>query len=232
MELLLAIAIIAVLVTLGVSVNSSLRMRADDTKCIANLRQCGEAILAYLHDHNGRFLPKKYWFQYSSYRASTTNKGMREYFQVEPDITPMDPSLWVDSMLTCPAMIRKYPAIKESQFRRGYGINYHFYMSTDGKDVIPSFKNIRAVPSLSRMWILTDGAVDGGAERPDAKGLLGSVNENTAYHQREYMPYPHSGKTNHFLFLDGHIEPLTKEQFRDRPHQREFWGNPDIPATL
>lgn len=230
MELLLAIAIVAVLVTLGVSVGSSVRMKANDTKCMAQLRQSGEAILAYLHDHNGRFLPKKYWFQYSSYRTSTTNKGMREYFQVEPDITPLDPSLWVDSMLTCPAMIRKYPTIKESQFRRGYGINYHFFTTADDK-VVPSFKNIRAVPSLSEMWILTDGAVDGGSEMPDAKGLLGSVNANTAYHQREYIPYPHSGKTNQFLFFDGHIEALTKEQFKNRPRQREFWGNPDLPAT-
>src|SRR5690606_37857512 len=117
--------------------------------CVANLRSSGQAILNYLNDQNGKFFPKKYWFQYNSYRAST-NRGMREYFNVEPDLTPSDPRLWVDTMLTCPAVLRKYTNFANTMFRRGYGINYYLLLTVDEKP-ISGFKNFRAIPNPAAM---------------------------------------------------------------------------------
>lgn len=223
MELLVGLAIVTILSILALTAVQGVRRKGDDARCIANLRSSGLALLTYLNDNNGRFLPKKYWFQYSSYRAST-NRGMREYFNVEADSNAGSPSQEIDTVLTCPSMIRHYPALRNTMFRRGFGINY-FLFRTDGDLAVNSFKTLQAVPNLSAMWAFTDGAVDGGASNPAARGLLGSVNNHTAYHQGNYIPYPHSGGVNHFFFLDGHVKGITKEGLREFTNSRDFWGN-------
>lgn len=224
-ELLIVLVIVSALCLFGFSAMQGVRSKGDDTRCIANLRASGLAMLNYLHDSNGRFLPKKYWFQYSSYRAST-NRGMREYFGVEADSNPGEVSQEIDTMLTCPSMLRRYPALKNTMFRRGYGIN-HFLFGTYDEAPVTGFKTLQAIPNISAMWAIADGAVDGGASNPAARGLLGSINNNTAYHQGNYIPYPH-GSVNHFFFLDGHVEGITKEELLRFVNSREFWGNTSL----
>lgn len=228
MELLLAIAIAAVLVTLGTVGSKSIRARADDVRCLGNLRQSGQAVLNYLNDRNGAFFPKKYWFQYNTYRPSS-NRGMREYFNIDPDLDLTDARLHVDTILTCPAMIRRYPTLKDSAFRRGYGINYYLFQTVDEKETA-SFRNLRNVPSLPSMWVLADGALGAplGAENPTPKEPLGSINDNTAYHAVQCMTHPHSGKRTHFFFFDGHVAGMTQEEIRDVPSRRNFWGSRDL----
>lgn len=51
-EILVVVAIIAVLAALTFPVYSAAKLRAKDTTCMANLRQLGVAILEYSVDHN------------------------------------------------------------------------------------------------------------------------------------------------------------------------------------
>lgn len=54
-ELLIVIAVLAVLAALLLPVLSSARRRAQDTTCIANLQQLGHAITMYVSDYDGAY---------------------------------------------------------------------------------------------------------------------------------------------------------------------------------
>ena len=54
-ELLMVIAIIAILAALLLPVISKGKMRARSTQCVGNLKQIGLAFHAFAHDHNGRY---------------------------------------------------------------------------------------------------------------------------------------------------------------------------------
>ena len=54
-ELLMVIAIIAILAALLLPVISKAKLRARQAQCSSQLKQIGVAFHAYAHDHNGRF---------------------------------------------------------------------------------------------------------------------------------------------------------------------------------
>ncbi len=39
-----------------------------------------------------------------------------------------------------------------------------------------------------------------------------------------YMSFPHGGRQN-VIFMDGHIEALTKSEWMNPKSKREFWGD-------
>ncbi len=226
-ELLVVVALLAVLAALVAGLSGPMRASSHRAKCLHNLRASGQAMLLYFTDHNGNFFPSKNWFQYPSTKSGV-NRGMREYFGVySSNYQIADKEFEIDTILTCSAMKAKYPNLYPQGLNRGFGINYYLNAkdpnkkydsgpSADRPNLAGSALRMSAVPNLSAMWILTEAPVNGG--------LLGSTNENTAYHASNFMPYPHEGQQN-VLFFDGHIESMTKEQFLNPPSKREFWGN-------
>lgn len=234
-EMLVVTALLAILFVLLFPVTATMRDKADDAKCIANLRNSSRAMLNYFQDQNGRFFPGKYWFQYSSYNPSTSLRGMREYFGVDADTKltkPYASQLIVDTMLTCPAMTRLYSNLRDDVFRRGYGVNHYLFRTYDG-DPVASFGSIYNVSKPGAMWMISDGAVPSGAggqgaQNHAAGALLGSINRHTANHATQFLAYPH-GHGNQFAFADGHVERLSADDLKARKDNREFWGDTSIP---
>ena len=232
-ELLIVISVVAIMAVLGAGALSSARKASDDTRCVANLRAASQAMLNYFHDRDGWFFPGKNWFQYPSTKPEP-NSGMRDYFGVTQTTYEIyDSSLFYDTVISCPAMKRKYPDLYPQALNRGHAINYMLnikdadkkYDSGPSKDrpkLAGGYHRLSNVPTPSRMWILSDSSLNGG--------LLGSTSRLTAEAANgKYLPMPHSGETQNIIFLDGHVERITREQFRNPPHKRDFWGDTTIP---
>jgi prepilin-type processing-associated H-X9-DG protein/prepilin-type N-terminal cleavage/methylation domain-containing protein len=54
-ELLISIAVLAVLVTLGVSATSAMRESGRNAKCVSNLRNIGAAFTSFINENNGLY---------------------------------------------------------------------------------------------------------------------------------------------------------------------------------
>lgn len=233
-ELLVAIAVVAIITVLGTAALSAARRGADNTKCVANLRAGSQAMLAYFHDRDGWFFPGKNWFQYPSTKP-LPNSGMRDYFGVtETTYDIYDPSLNYDTVITCPAMKRKYPQLYPQALNRGHAINvmlnvkdpdkkYDSFPSSERPKLSGGHYRLSSVPNPARMWMLTDSAVNGG--------LLGSISVNTAESgDGKYLSMPHHGEIQNIVFLDGHVERITREEFVNPRNKRDFWGNTTLPS--
>lgn len=224
-ELLAVVAVFTVLIALLMVGIQKARLAAGNARCVSNLRASGNAILQYFQDNNGAFFPEKNWFVYPSSKARP-NSGMLDYFWPAPlgssANAATDPTFNRDTILTCPAMKQKYPALYPQALNRGYAINYYLNTVVSGTPVDGSPQRLINVSKPSAMLMLTESPVNGG--------LLGSINDGAASHGDKYLPLPHGGRQN-AIFMDGHIESLSVDHFVHPPNPRAFWGNLNLPET-
>lgn len=235
-ELLAVIAILAVLAALILTGVQKARLGADNAKCVSNLRASGQAMIQYFQDNGTEFFPCRDWFAYPSTKAKP-NSGMLDYFWRGP-VSPTENAgtsvrFRQDTMLTCPAMKRKYPQFYPQTLNWSYAINYYLLQKDPASsyDSRPSDQRPPLAGSLQRManasrssamWILTDAPVNGRT--------LSYLNDYTAAHPGNFMSLPHRGRQN-VCFLDGHIESLSRQDFVKPPNPRAFWGNLNLPET-
>lgn len=73
-ELLITIAIIAILAAMLLPALNQARARATSTKCMANQKQLGQALLFYADENNG-YIP-----QNTTLSSVSDTKGMAKYF--------------------------------------------------------------------------------------------------------------------------------------------------------
>lgn len=235
-ELLVTIAIIAILAALSMGGLAAVKNSADNARCIANLKASGFAMLQYFADNDGNFFTSKNWFQYPSTKKGV-NHGMREYFGIvaenDKDAKITDDIFLRDSILTCPAMKRKYPQLYPQGLNRGYGINYYLqqkdpHSKYDGQPsserplLEGSYQRAMNIPRPSATLLLTEAPVN--------NILLGSVSDDTAKYGEKYLSLPHNGKQN-AIFFDGHITALTVDDFMNPPNPRYFWGSSKLPEN-
>lgn len=228
-ELLVAVAIIAILVALLVASVGAVRSKADSAKCVSNLRSTGMAAIQFFTDNAGDFLPRKYWEIYPSWGPSG-KEGMRDYLGVESDLLNITgvPEFYRDSIITCPTLRRRYPKVS-NPLHRTY--SYNFYLnkkdpssthnsipSSERPDLANSYRKLGNADKPSAMWMFTDGVIN-SAEDGYGSYITDTINENS-------LPFPHEGRQN-FVFLDGHVEGLDRQQFADRKNDRYFWGKVD-----
>lgn len=215
-ELLVVIAIIALLAALIFPVVGKMRARAAQTKCAANLRTWGIAILRYSQENNG-------YVNYDKW-ASAASAHYNPYFGVEAisvsgrdqKTTPQEYYRW------CPAMEWD----KSGSAPVGYAFMRPSVQKADGTyglepaSATGGSYNLRRAQRPSQLLFMMDAIKNAGAtlEKPgDLDTLVRPI--CTGKDER------HSGSVN-ALFADGHISTYQWSDIdQDTPAEQEMVAN-------
>jgi len=222
MELLVAVAIVAVLAAILLPMLQVMRSRGESTRCVHNLRQIGVAALAHARERNG-LLPDM--GAYVSTKARDLEYTLLPYLGYPLGGTDYN----YDTVFTCPSAWKKIPT--RTAMRRTYSINRYATSSRINqpedfdkiKDNIPL--RLQNVKSPSSMAFFMDGAPRANAT--DAASYY--VDQNYARLSPSSTPYIHAG-TLHVVFFDGHVAPITEAYAEAELTVRKsttlpFWGS-------
>jgi len=219
-ELLVVIAIIAILAAMLLPALSKARARAKSATCMNNLKQLGVVILMYTQDWNDILVI-----------ASAAN---------EPWYRPWDrySTNGVNSFIVCPAW-KPYTYTHENYT---YGLRastgFWGYKSNALYEPVKSSGNplylyLSYIKNPSFLWLLTDTFLyDPGASNHGNQFRTLTYSSSSGGGQGK-VHFRHPGATANFLFLDGHVEAMTKDRFFEVTvssgegfaSNSEFWGN-------
>ncbi|MDP0495124.1 MAG: prepilin-type N-terminal cleavage/methylation domain-containing protein [Verrucomicrobiota bacterium JB024] len=178
-ELLAALAVIAVLSAIVLSVMHSVRAKTDNVKCANNLRQMFVYLSAYTQEHNGD-LPA----------VMDADEGISWWLNLQHYIDSPDQVVGTnkESIFLCPAAIDTY---SNGEARRTYAMNI---------EGIPDWRipiNLFQIEDPGRSLLIMDAA-DSAAGGGDAYSYF-----RLAQLQRTIDP--RHGGTFNVLFADGHV---------------------------
>ena len=199
LELLVVIAMVAVLAGLILPTLSAVRESSRIVQCAGNLRQIFSGLSLYAQDHTNH-LPQRY-----SYLDATGQKiGYCELIlpYLDPGRTPAN-SDTAKKLFMCPSQKTKnYPVDP------GYGMN-HFYDNASFTAASPAAQTILLAESAG----LT-GFGNRNADRSNTPGTTGKLDDTR-----------HRGRAN-YAFFDGHVELLEYRQTRQTPSgsTTDQWG--------
>ncbi len=214
-EMLVVIALLAVLLALMMPTFSGVRERGRSADCMANLRQISVAVHLYASDHQGMYPPNRtnrlffddkntagvHWQdQLASYLPGFTYKKMSTTTRSFRDASPF----W------CPADLKR----KEIHPWQSYGVNVMRggAGAADTAVLTPINLKVAAEPNPSQCLYLAD------ATRPDlSTSNIGIKTWPFGKNTIEVVPggstnvsidFRHGGKAN-VLFIDGHLQAFT-----------------------
>ena len=226
-EIIVALAIVAILAGLVLSMIGKVRELTRTAECSANLRTLGVAALTYFTDRDGYFLPTRFWEIYPSWGPSG-KQGMRDYLGIEANqinISGID-EYYRDTLVSCPSMRISYPNIT-TPLHRTYSFNYYLNQkdpssaynhlpSMQRPDLATGYRTLLNVPNPSVMWMFTDGIA-----RSEYFGT--NISNSSVIPE---LSFPHGGRQN-LVFMDGHVESLNLPSFLERAENADFWGRLD-----
>lgn len=239
-ELLVVLALTAVLVMLLVHAVSSVRDSSHQAACVSNLRSLAAGAMAYSAENDGQ-LPDRALWQYGPGNAYS----LAPYLDL-----PVDESgqpLEVDTVLTCPAIQHSGGRVRNQGWHRTYSINQYATgsdFSGSGVGTWPNHVQARGVPENyhrvaqpSRMAFFMDGT-----GQPTASGYRYSAFQAPDRMKAErsgwHTWYVHGDRIN-VVFMDGHVEAIdlafaqeeligptnpSASQAHTSPRTHPFWG--------
>ena len=202
-ELLIVIAIIAILAAMLLPALKNARSRAKQIRCSSNLKQIGVAIQMYVTDWDGYF------------PLANAPSGDPSWFNLLNDgyigkgLSGGNPDLW-----SC-------PNDKNFQFTSGYlsyGYNYRGHSSWDG--VAYRWKKINQINNPSAIICVADSNED---QNGDAFILRGIHAYEIGYRHFGTDIYDSAAGVN-ILFDDGHVERRNSLEVANAGD--ELWGDP------
>lgn len=218
LELLVVLAIVALLVALGGAAWQSVREQSGGVQCLQKMRQLGQAMRQYAQDHEGE-LPRSF-HSAGAHRQPGWAASTAPYLGAPPN---EDWSVWsrtFENYFRCPADSNRDPSLYS------YGLNVYFELEPEG-DSYPgspsTWRRINTLPHPSRTILLAEVRPAAWADhfmchlwggRAAARNALASPR--------------HRGKNN-FLFLDGSARSM--EEAAIFPVQAGSW-NPWHPLGL
>lgn len=206
-EALVILTILAILAALLFPAFFRVMEKSREVSCLSNLRTLGLASLNYFQDHDGRLFQHRFWYD--------SGIGMRDYVISANESTP---GLQRDTVFTCKELKHLHPERYPQYLNRTYTLNWLAYENhpTTGEPKDERPKRLVNIPSLSRMWMLTDGSYGPGTL------AYGVWLRRTEANPPE-LAFPHAGRQN-TVFFDGHAEPVSRDDFYHPKSIREFWG--------
>lgn len=98
-ELLVVIGIIAMLIAVLLPALRGARDAGQRVACLSNLRQIGNAVIAYAGEHKGSFPYHEFWYNQSGKRGNTTALGLGAFDPVEKTGLRGEPGVLVERPL-------------------------------------------------------------------------------------------------------------------------------------
>ena len=185
-ELLIVIAIIAILAALLLPALQSARERGVGTNCASRIKQFSQINLLYTDDNNG-FMP------YSIYGRTYPWPALKKYFPATYSITKN--SGGTNYPETCPLMycpaFRPHPGMAKT-----LGWTYYAWLEYDFFNSKNPFPNVKKVRNPSRKFMNVEIAKRSGANCTESR-----------YYWREYNAFHHNKRMS-VGFYDGHVEQL------------------------
>jgi prepilin-type N-terminal cleavage/methylation domain-containing protein/prepilin-type processing-associated H-X9-DG protein len=215
-EMLVVIAIIAVLAAIAFPGYKSMLENSRATQCTANLREIFTGIQGYVQDNNGQYPPSRrtggnpeFWF---AAIGPYLDEG-RRFDQSKVKTGP-----WPQNIpFACPSCTN-----------HGWGgagidvgINGYQVGATVNTNNITTAMRIAKASALSTTLLVADaqGAGGGGAWQVGWRiGAAGSFNIST-----EAIATRHKGRAN-VLYFDGHVGQVTAEQLKDPKFVEQLGG--------
>ncbi len=218
-EILITIAICAVLASLLIGAVGRARDQALATKCSGTLRQLGTAFLAYAADNNGAF-PTMFQGPAPAAEQSYWNYTIAPYLGLRPD---QGAAL---NTLMCPAPSKEKFA--------SYGANYPTVIALNEGQSSASWLDVgsqRLVGKIDQRAFLLADATSAAVYSPliwplnsdeDGDGIQDS-NGSFPFNRLEFR---HNNRANFFL-LNGAIVSLNTEEWGK--NKNNVWGEPEKP---
>lgn len=202
-ELLVVVAIIAILAAMLLPALSKAKARTYAARCASNLRQLHFGTLAYLEDYNQAFWPPDYpvaqaWF--ADQAGNGTPHGPLYYLNYKC----LDGDFQRDTVMNCPANDKGWA---------GFNLDYCY------NDILAYFP-MRGIRRPSAVLSLMDGY--GYAVHWSGMGSPPATYQPTdtfvtwwSSEQRTFGAFVHGNDAANCLFLDGHVEMIPRAKFLD-----------------
>jgi prepilin-type processing-associated H-X9-DG protein/prepilin-type N-terminal cleavage/methylation domain-containing protein len=189
LELLIVVAIIAVLAAISMPVGRRMIEAGNEAKCMSNLRQLHAVLMLYANENN-QMLPS----------PDTPTSGIHWFRRLDPYIAH-DPYIAQQDRIklcTCPSA----KTFKPDDWATAYGMNYYLGEDKDWRTL--------SIDQKSRVILLADAVINPAWHSAGSAIFEDGGPFNKTVDQR------HSGRAN-FLFLDGHVE-ASGEYSKDRAY--------------
>ncbi|MFA6175596.1 MAG: type II secretion system protein [Phycisphaerae bacterium] len=211
-ELLIAIAIVAILMVLLLPVVSSMKARANSVRCVSNLRQLYQGSLLYLADHD-----QKFWIDLMAGDAWYADYPGRE---VHGPLYYLAYDYVRDSRR--PGTVMDCPENTEGAFQvlmLDYAYNGYLCRMPD-RSLSPV--SMASVTQPSKALLFMDG------RQPFVTPGGNPFGPASLYPGKTIGAFVHPNKTANCLFLDGHVQPMTEAELKNDSNGN-FYLNPQRP---
>ncbi len=215
-EILVVIAIIALLAATAIPVFNSVTAQGKSAKCIGNLRAIGAAAFAYAQDNDGRLPPIAQSYNWNAANAHRWWMSfLYDYGTTSTNVVDVR-KIW------------RCPAVTDDEFRKDNAIVYSSYTAfrpivnyVSANNPSGSYK-LMQIQKPSVVWMFGDGGKpvgDSGVDAPPEKYLTAAAmaRYKKAWDAAQGKPaFRHSGNTSaHYVACDGHVESLSWEKSKD-----------------
>ena len=194
-ELLVVIAIVAVLAAIIIPAVGRIRLSAQNSTCISNLRQLHMAGMLWVNENNGKMPREKWWI-----------------YDFAPYLDMPNPSRWEKGMgspYCCPATDEQYPSIQNYDWT--YAMN-KYATSDQTVSVAYQIPKVSMVNHPAELSFIMDGTCG----KSGSGVYWRTVNpQNVPPAGSSPLIYAHGDAIN-VIFVDGHVQQISSSEMMEK----------------